>query len=144
MLEIISYYANFHTLALFFAALVLGAMMFFAAVVTPTVFRALPDGPRTQYLSALFPVYYRNLAFLSILAGGFIWYRAESYWLWAVAVLFLFADIVLRPLIEKYRAGRDAGDAAAKRTFGLLHRASVLINLAQMGIMIVVFFRLAV
>jgi hypothetical protein len=137
-------FVNYHTLSAFFTALVLGAMVFFMFVVTPAIFKGLEPEARGKYLSTIFPMYYRNLAGLSAIAGGFIWYRDEAYWMWSVAILFLFCDFVLRPPINRNRAGRDAGDAVAAKNFKLLHRASVLINLVQLGIVVMVFFRLAI
>ncbi len=137
-------YVNFHTVAAFLNALVLGSMVFFAAVVTPVAFKALEQPGRSAYLRALFPLYYRVLAAASALAALFIWYRVEAIWLGLNAAAFLAADQLIRPRIERHRAGRERGDAADTRAFRRLHRLSVYLNLLQLIVALVVFFRLSV
>ena len=84
MQEFFQGYVNYHTLSTFFISLVLGGMVFFMFVTTPAIFKALEGDERSRYLSAVFPMYYRNLAGLSAIAGGFIFYRVEAKWLWAM------------------------------------------------------------
>lgn len=137
-------YVNFHTLASFLNALVLGAMVFFAAVVTPVAFKSLEGRWRTAFLQLLFPLYYRSLAAASALAGLLIYYRMEAIWLWLNGAAFMAADILLRPRIEAARAGREKGDEKDAKAFRRLHTLSMLWNMLQMLITLMVFFRLAV
>ncbi len=136
-------YINFHTVAAFLNALMLGAMSFFTLALAPVVFRALEREQAARLLSSLFPLYYRVLLVCATAAALLIFYRWESWVLWAVAALFLLADLVIRPRIEALRAARAAGDERARRRFGLLHGASFGINLVQLAAVVVVFFRLA-
>lgn len=137
-------YVNFHTVAAFLVALLVGGMAFFAFVVTPIVFRALGRAEAPRLLTPLFAVYYRVMALLAAGAALPIFYRWESKLLWALSAGFVFADFVLRPRIEALRAARAAGDRAAARRFGALHGVSVLLNLAQLAAVVLIFFRLAV
>ncbi len=134
-------YLNFHTVAAFLNALMMGAMAFFAFVLAPVVFKALGREDAPRLLTPLFPIYYRVMAPLAALA---VFYRWESKLLWVFCAGFIFADFVLRPRIEALRPARAAGDARAAKRFGLLYGASVLVNLAQLAAVTLVFFRLAI
>jgi len=74
------------------------------------------------------------LAIASALATVLALGTLEGVILAAVAALFVVSRFWLMPRIN---AARDAGAAAVQR-FELLHRASVIINLAQMVALIVV------
>ena len=137
-------YTNFHVVAALLNALVLGAMVFFAAVVTPVAFKSLDGRSRTAFLQLLFPIYYRSLAAASAFAGLAIYYRTEAFWLWGNAAAFMAANLLLRPRIEARRAGRERGDEEDTRAFRRLHTLAMLWNMLQMLVTLVVFFRLAV
>jgi Domain of unknown function (DUF4149) len=137
-------YLNFHVMAAFLNAISLGAMLFFAVVVTPVVFKTLTGEARTSFLSTIFPVYYRSLLLLNVLGGLLIIYRVEGWILLIIAAGFSFSDMILRPQIDRHRPGHYAGETNASGKFKRLHRISVLINLAQMIASLTIFFRLAV
>ena len=67
---------------------------------------------------------------VSALAAGAGWQLHVSL---AVAAGFAVNVFVLTPLINFYRDRDLDGDAAAKRIFGLLHLASVVIFIAQLA-----------
>lgn len=123
-----------HVAATLLVALVLGGMVFFAAMFTPLIFAKLETETASGFIRQVFPVYYRVMAALSIVAALPIWYRAEAWVMAAVAALFIAAMVALMPAINR---ARDA-----RRRFALLHRLSVLINLAQLVAVLVVFLRL--
>jgi hypothetical protein len=131
-----------HVAATLLVALVLGGMVFFAAMFTPLIFAKLETETASGFIRQVFPVYYRVMAALSIVAALPIWYRAEAWVMAAVAALFIAAMVALMPAINRARDARTAGDQAARRRFALLHRLSVLINLAQLVAVLVVFLRL--
>ena len=131
-----------HVAATLLVALVLGGMVFFAAMFTPLIFAKLETETASGFIRQVFPVYYRVMAALSIVAALPIWYRAEAWVMAAVAALFIVAMVALMPAINRARDARTAGDQAARRRFALLHRLSVLINLAQLVAVLVVFLRL--
>lgn len=124
------------SLLAFLVAATLGAMLFFAGAVAPTVFRALPPEHAARFLRTLFPVYYVVLLAASTLAlalalagaGG----STEAALLVFTALGFAFARWVLVPGINAARDAQNAGDAAAARRFAGLHRLSVALNLLQM------------
>lgn len=119
---------------LFATALLLGAMVFFAAVVAPSVFRALEPRDAGAFLRRLFPVYY---VFGAGMAGAAAIALLPVAWeaalvMAVVASGFVFSRQGLMPRINAYRDAELAGDASAGLPFSRLHRLSVVINLAQM------------
>ncbi len=122
------------TLALYVVAATLGAMLFFAVGVAPTVFQALPIAEAGLFLRTLFPRYYLALIVGSGLAGG-LWISsaplaAAVCWLIALSTLWIRQSLV--PRINQLRDAELAGDAAAGARFATLHRVSVIINMVQL------------
>ena len=122
------------TLALYAVAATLGAMLFFAVGVAPTVFQALPIAEAGLFLRTLFPRYYLALIVGSGLAGG-LWISsaplaAAVCWLIALSTLWIRQSLV--PRINQLRDADLAGDAAAGKRFATLHRVSVIINMVQL------------
>ena len=122
------------TLALYVVAATLGAMLFFAVGVAPTVFQALPIEEAGLFLRKLFPRYYLALILGSGAAGG-LWISsapmaAAVCWLIALSTLWIRQSLV--PRINQLRDAELAGDAAAGARFATLHRVSVIINMVQL------------
>ena len=122
------------TLALYVVAATIGAMLFFAVGVAPTVFQALPIAEAGLFLRTLFPRYYLALIVGSGLAGG-LWISsaplaAAVCWLIALSTLWIRQSLV--PRINQLRDADLAGDAAAGKRFATLHRVSVIINMVQL------------
>jgi len=116
---------------------VFGAMVFFPAVVAPTVFRALEPEAAGQFLRAVFPGYYLFLVLASGVAAVGLYAQpviALSLALVAASTLAVRQGFV--PRINAWRDAELAGDAAAGRKFALGHRVSVLINLIQLGVVL--------
>ena len=113
-----------------------GSMLFFALVVAPTVFRALPGEHAGPFLRALFPRYYLwSLVFALLTTLLALWADAGGLAIAAcatVTVLFVFARQNLMPAINRARLRQLDGDTAAAARFKRLHGASVLINLLQL------------
>lgn len=137
-------YLNFHTIAAFFCALLVGGMSFFSFAVAPLAFRSLGRERAGDFLSQAFPVYYRTMATCSLAAALLLYYRWEAYAFATIGVLFIAIDVLLRPRIDALRPARQAGDPAARRRFARLHGLSVVANLGQWLGAVVLFFRLAV
>jgi hypothetical protein len=122
------------TLALYVVAATLGAMLFFAVGVAPTVFQALPIEEAGLFLRKLFPRYYLALIVGSGVAGG-LWISsapmaAAACWLIALSTLWIRQRLL--PRINQLRDAELAGDAAAGARFATLHRVSVIINMIQL------------
>ena len=133
----------FETLATFFIAILLGGMIFFPSVVAPTVFKSLDQGSAGQFLRRLFPAYYIFIIVTSLIGAGLLLSKPTL-----AAVLFIVTAstlLVRQALVPKINAWRDrelAGDEAAAARFNAGHRASVIINLAQLAAIVWVFWQL--
>lgn len=132
------------TIHLALASALFGAMLFFAAVVAPSVFRFLEGEAAGRFLRGFFPVYYITglvvvgvAVPLAIWEGGFL----AAGVLAVVACGFALSRFVLVARINIARDAELAGEAGAGRRFRWLHRASVLINLVQMLLLLGVMLR---
>ena len=131
------------TFALYIVAATLGAMLFFAVGVAPTVFRALPIEQAGLFLRKLFPRYYLALIMGSGVAGC-LWIKsapltAAVCWLIALSTLWIRQSLV--PRINQLRDAELAGDAAAGTRFATLHRMSVIINMVQLLALVVLLLK---
>ncbi|MEL7544858.1 MAG: DUF4149 domain-containing protein [Pseudomonadota bacterium] len=125
-----------------FAALIaaasLGGMLFFSAVVTPSLFGALDEKAAGRVLRTVFPRYFLVhgtlagvAAIFAITAGQT---SAGALMAAGAAILFASRQIAV-PIINDARDAMEAGDAAAKKTFGLWHGGSVIANLIEMALL---------
>lgn len=116
-------------LALFALALMLGGMVFFAAVTTPVAFAKLEREQARLYIRGLFPVYYLWVLATSAVAALALLplARFEAALMVACAVLTLW---LRQGLLKSIRAADEAGD---QPRFKRLHRISVIANLLQMA-----------
>ena len=120
--------------ALYVIAGTLGAMLFFAIGVAPTVFQALPAEQAGLFLRKLFPRYYLSLIVGST-AGGLLWLGTQplaSGVCLLIAVSTLWIRQWLVPRINALRDRELSGDASAGEEFARLHRLSVAINMLQL------------
>jgi uncharacterized membrane protein len=122
-------------IALFATALLLGGMVFFAALVAPVVFRVLPAEPGGVFIRALFPRYYVWVAGAAAAAAVafFPLSPVAAGIMAAVAGLAVWLRQVLMPRINAASDRVKAGDASAKPAFDRGHRLSVIANVLQMG-----------
>ena len=122
------------TLALYVVAATLGAMLFFAVGVAPTVFQALPAEQAGLFLRKLFPRYYLSLIIGSMTAG-LLWLGTQPL-ASGVCLLVTVSTLWIRQwLVPRINALRDrelSGDASAGEEFARLHRLSVAINMLQL------------
>ena len=132
-------------LALLAAALLLGGMGFFAAVLAPLIFAALPADAAGRFVRRVFPAYY-----LWIIASAGVGALAllplrlpDALGLGLVAASTVWLRQGLMPRINALSDAAQAGDAAAKAGFARAHQLSVLVNVAQMLVALVVLLRFA-
>lgn len=121
--------------AIAIAACLVAIMVFFAAIVTPAIFRTLGREAAGPVVRALFPKYYlggAGLAGTAAILAGIDCALAPAILLGATALLFTAERFVLLPVIDRYRPGRLAGEPEATRRFGALHRLSVFLNMGQL------------
>ena len=114
----------------------LGSMLFFAAIVAPTVFHALPGDAAGPFLRRLFPRYYLWGLVLALLCTLLAQLAAApvavSLGCAVISLLFVYTRQWLVPQINRARDRQLAGDEAATALFRRLHLQSVSINLLQL------------
>lgn len=115
--------------------LLIGGMGVFSFLVAPLSFRILGEQDAGRFVRGMFPSYYlfvitaAGLAVIGTVARNPI----VSAVMAVVLVLGVVARQVLMPAINRARDGSLAGDAGAKRRFGMLHGASMAINFVQLA-----------
>ena len=127
---------------------VFGGMVFFAFVYAPLVFIKLGREAGGRFIRQVFPVYYLAMGAVSIAAAALLAFGsaargADALAMACIGIVFFLARFVLLPVINRNRDGGQADDVAAKKRFDLLHRVSVIVNLAQMVAVLVVLVRYA-
>ena len=132
----------FYITALLILSIIIGGMVFFAAFMTPLVFTKLPPETSGPFIREVFPVYSKMMAGLTLLATALIWKHAGAFALLAVFFLFIWAWKWLMPRINKFRDAELGGNEIAGKTFNLLHKLSVGVNLAQLSTVTVVFIKM--
>jgi len=130
--------------SLMLSGVLLGSMIFFSAVVAPTVFSALPPEHAGSYLRALFPRYYLWGAVIAALAGAAAATAAvaAAAAMGAVALAFVAVRQGLVPAINSARDAARSGDLAAAVHFKRLHAMSVAVNLVQMIVTAIAFVQI--
>jgi hypothetical protein len=129
--------------ALYTLGLIIGGMVFFAAVMTPLVFTKLPPEISGPFIREVFPVFSKVMAGLSLFSAALIWNHPRVYALLVVFFLFIWTWKWLMPKINQFRDEELEGNEKAGKAFNMLHKLSVYINLAQMIIVTVVFLKIA-
>jgi hypothetical protein len=129
---------------IFLLSLIIGGMFFFAAIMTPLVFTKLPPEVSGPFIRQTFPVYSKAMAGMTLAAAIFLWDFSEAVHLVTVFILFIWGWLWLMPRINRFRDDHLQGNQKAGRTFNILHRLSVGVNLAQMGIIGFVLYRVVI
>lgn len=126
----------------------LGAMVFFASVVAPTVFGTLEPMLAGHMIRQVFPRYYFfGLVSLSIATLASLFASASSPWIiiacTAMVGITFYAREVLMPQVNAARdVMLEAGEARAAE-FKRLHQRSVQLNMVEMVVCVVVLYALA-
>ena len=129
-------------IGLFLNALLLGAMISFVLVTSPTVFKTLDEEHSKKFLRFIFPRLFNFCFFISIFMflffalGEFVFGMALGI---SVAISFLINTYLLTPRINKMRDLMLEGHTESGRVFKNLHRASVLLYLLNMIFILAIF-----
>ena len=107
-----------------------GIMLFFSAVVAPTVFMVLPAEWSAVFVRKFFPRYFWFLGITSAIAAALHKLPLVQTTLGLCALVFFFSVLWLTPRINLAR------DKKATQTFNRLHFASVGLNLLLLAVMI--------
>jgi len=113
-----------------------GIILFFTAVVAPTVFKVLPVEWSSKYVRNFFPKYY---ACLGLITAVCIFTAPDGVSKALLAICTLLFAFTLFYLTGKINEAKDQGQS---RRFHFLHGASVVINLFQLVSFIYLLVRL--
>ena len=124
-------------------SILLGAMLFFVIIVSPTVFTALSSDQASKFLRLIFPrLFLFGLALSLLTALGYIISALyiEMFLALFASILFFLNRNILTPLINYHRDKEIEGDIKSKNYFKLLHLLSV--SFFVINLFILVFFLL--
>lgn len=110
-------------------SILLGAMVFFVIVVSPTVFTSLSSDQASKFLRIVFPRLFLFGLILSLVTA--LGYYISSLYIEMIlalvsSILFFLNRNLLTPLINYHRDKEIEGDIKSKKYFKLLHLLSVL------------------
>ena len=119
----------------FVYSLIVGFMIFFMSVVTPSVFKTLDEINSRKFLRFIFPrmfLYGFILSFVTLLLSIYI--RDQLLILISVfiSILFLINTYIITPKINLYRDQFNDGIIESEKVFKRFHLISVLIFLIQL------------
>ena len=131
----------------FFIAILLGSMIFFMAVISPSVFATLSSNASSKFLRTIFPrmfLFGFIIAILSLILSYFSGNILNSILLVIVAVSFIINRNYLTPKINNFRDKELEGDKKASSSFKYMHLLSVLLFILNfiilLGIIILNYF----
>jgi len=122
-------------------SILLGAMLFFVIIVSPTVFTALSSDQASKFLRLIFPrLFLFGLALSLLTALGYIVSALyiEMFLALFASILFFLNRNILTPLINYHRDKEIEGDIKSKNYFKSLHLLSV--SFFVINLFILVFF----
>ena len=129
----------FTDIIIYLNAALVGSMIFFVSVVSPTVFLILKNDDSSKFLRTIFPrlfffgfILSAISALISILSNNHL----EFYSLLVISFLFILNRNFITPRINFYRDKENLGDINAKKYFKLLHLISVLLFITNFLILI--------
>ena len=114
----------------FFIAILLGSMIFFMAVVSPSVFATLSSNASSKFLRTIFPrmfLFGFIIAVLSLIFSFISGNILNCILLIIVAISFIINRNYLTPKINDFRDKELQGDKKASSSFKYMHLLSVLL-----------------
>ena len=123
----------------FLLAVLIGSMIFFMAVVSPSVFATLSTNASSRFLRTIFPrmfLYGFIIALLSLILSYISGNNLNSILLVIVAVSFIINRNYLTLKINNFRDKELEGDEKASSNFKYMHLLSVLLFLLNFIILV--------
>ena len=123
----------------FLLSILIGSMIFFMAVVSPSVFVTLSTNASSKFLRTIFPrmfLFGFIITFLSLILSYISGNILNSILLVIVAVSFIINRNYLTPKINNFRDKELEGDEKASSNFKYMHLLSVLLFLLNFVILI--------
>ena len=116
-------------------SLIIGFMIFFMSVVTPSVFKTLDEINSRNFLRFIFPrmfLYGFILSFVALLLSIYIRDQFLTLISVFVSVLFLINTYIITPKINFHRDQFNDGKMESEKVFKKYHLISVIIFLIQL------------
>ena len=123
----------------FLLAVLTGSMIFFMAVVSPSVFATLSTNASSKFLRTIFPrmfLFGFIIALLSLILSYISANNLNSILLVIVAVSFIINRNYLTPKINNLRDKELEGDQKASSNFKFMHLLSVLLFILNFIILV--------
>ena len=123
-------------------ALLLGVMISFIVVTSPTVFKTLDEEHSKNFLRFIFPRLFNFCFLISTLMFLFFALAEFSFGMVvgiAISISFLINTYVLTPRINKMRDLMLTGHVESEKQFKKLHSASVILYLLSMVLIVSIF-----
>ena len=123
----------------FLLTILIGSMIFFMAVVSPSVFSTLSTNASSKFLRTIFPrmfLFGFIIAFISLILSYFSSNILNSILLIIVAISFIINRNYLTPKINGFRDKELEGDKKASSSFKYMHLVSVLLFVLNFVILI--------
>ena len=123
----------------FLLAVLIGSMVFFMAVVSPSVFTTLSTNASSKFLRTIFPrmfLFGLIIALLSLILSYISGNNLNSILFVIVAVSFIINRNYLTPKINNFRDKELEGDEKASSNFKYMHLLSVLLFLLNFIILV--------
>ena len=123
----------------FLLAVLTGSMIFFMAVVSPSIFATLSTNTSSKLLRTIFPrlfLFGFIIAFLSLIISYISGNILNSILLIIVAISFIINRNYLTPKINNFRDKELEGDKKASSSFKYMHLLSVLLFVLNFVILI--------
>ncbi len=123
----------------FLVTILIGSMIFFMAVVSPSVFATLSTNVSSKFLRTIFPrmfLFGFIIAFLSLILSYISGNNLNSILLVIVAVSFIINRNYLTPKINNFRDKELEGDKKASSNFKYMHLLSVLLFILNFIILV--------
>ena len=124
---------------IFLVTILIGSMIFFMAVVSPSVFATLSTNASSKFLRTIFPrmfLFGFIIALLSLILSYISANNLNSILLVIVAVSFIINRNYLTPKINNFRDKELEGDEKASSNFKYMHLLSVLLFLLNFIILV--------
>ena len=124
---------------IFLVTILIGSMIFFMAVVSPSVFATLSTNASSKFLRKIFPrmfLFGFIITFLSLILSYISGNILNSILLVIVAVSFIINRNYLTPKINNFRDKELEGDEKASSNFKYMHLLSVLLFLLNFIILV--------
>ena len=123
----------------FLLTILIGSMIFFMAVVSPSVFATLSTNASSKFLRTIFPrmfLFGFIIAILSLILSYISGNILNSFLLIVVAVSFIINRNYLTPKINDFRDKELKGDKKASSSFKYMHFLSVILFILNFIILI--------